>query len=101
MRIANTAARFVIRELERIAGDKVLSTISDFFNGAGEDVGEMVDGSDKAEALLHSPEVRYILVTTAEEDRLRRARELIDEMEAEGLTLSAIVFTLFLAEETW
>jgi hypothetical protein len=45
--------------------------------------------------------VRFILVTTAEEDRLRRARELIAEMEAEGLTLSAIVINRFLDEETW
>jgi anion-transporting ArsA/GET3 family ATPase len=101
MRIANTAARFVIRELERFAGGNVLSTISDFFNAASEAVDAMVDRLHKTETLLHSPEVRFILVTTAEEDRLRRARELIDEMEAQGLTLSAIVINRFLDEETW
>jgi len=61
----------------------------------------MVDRLHKTETLLHSPEVRFILVTTAEEDRLRRAKELIDEMEAQGLTLSAIVINRFLDEETW
>jgi anion-transporting ArsA/GET3 family ATPase len=101
MRIANTAARFVIRELERFAGGNVLSTISDFFNAASEAVDAMVDRLHKTETLLHSPEVRFILVTTAEEDRLRRARELIDEMEAQGLTLSAIVINRFLDEEIW
>ena len=101
MRIANTAARFVIRELERFAGGNVLSTISDFFEAAAEAVDAMVDRLHKTETLLHSPEVRFILVTTAEEDRLRRARELIAEMEAEGLTLSAIVINRFLDEETW
>jgi len=101
MRIANTAARFVIRELERFAGGNVLSTISDFFEAASEAVDAMVDRLHKTETLLHSPEVRFILVTTAEEDRLRRARELITEMEAEGLALSAIVINRFLDEETW
>jgi anion-transporting ArsA/GET3 family ATPase len=101
MRIANTAARFVIRELERFAGGNVLSTISDFFEAASEAVDAMVDRLHKTETLLHSPEVRFILVTTAEEDRLRRARELIEEMEAESLTLSAIVINRFLDEETW
>src|SRR6202050_5083534 len=101
MRIANPAARFVIREWERCAGGNVLSTISDFFNAASEAVDAMVDRLHKTETLLHSPEVRFILVTTAEEDRLRRARELIDEMEAQGLTLSAIVINRFLDEETW
>ena len=101
MRIANTAARFVLRELERFAGGNVLSTISDFFEAAAEAVDAMVDRLHKTETLLHSPEVRFILVTTAEEDRLRRARELIEEMEAEGLVLSAIVINRFLDEETW
>jgi anion-transporting ArsA/GET3 family ATPase len=101
MRIANTAARFVIRELERFAGSNVLTTISDFFLAASEAVDAMVERLHKTEILLHSPEVRFILVTTAEEDRLRRARELIAEMEAEGLILSAIVINRFLDEETW
>jgi len=101
MRIANSAARFVIRELERFAGGNVLSTISDFFEAASEAVDAMVDRLHKTETLLHSPEVRFILVTTAEEDRLRRARELIVEMEAERLKLSAIVINRFLDEETW
>jgi anion-transporting ArsA/GET3 family ATPase len=101
MRIANNAARFVIRELERFAGGNVLSTISDFFEAASEAVDAMVDRLHKTETLLHSPEVRFVLVTTAEEDRLRRARELIAEMEAEGLALSAIVINRFLDEETW
>ena len=101
MRIANNAARFVIRELERFAGGNVLSTISDFFEAASEAVDAMVDRLHKTETLLHSPEVRFILVTTAEEDRLHRARELIEEMEAEGLALSAIVINRFLDEESW
>jgi anion-transporting ArsA/GET3 family ATPase len=101
MRIANSAARFVLRELERFAGGNVLSTISDFFEAASEAVDAMVDRLHKTETLLHSPEVRFILVTTAEEDRLRRARELITEMEAEGLALSAIVINRFLDEEAW
>ena len=101
MRIANTAARFVIRELERFAGGNVLSTISDFFVAASEAVDAMVDRLHKTETLLHSPEVHFILVTTAEQDRLRRARELIVEMRAEGLTLGAIVINRFLDEQTW
>ncbi len=96
MRIANQAARFVIRELERFAGGNVLSTISDFFSAASEAIDAMVDRLHKTETLLHSPGVRFILVTTAEEDRLRRASELIDEMEAQRLTLSAIVINRFL-----
>jgi hypothetical protein len=50
---------------------------------------------------LRSPSVRFVLVTTAEEDRLRQAHDLIHEMKAEGLHLSAIVINRFLDEESW
>jgi len=41
------------------------------------------------------------MVTTAEPDRIRQARELLSQMESEGLKLSAIVINRFLDERTW
>jgi hypothetical protein len=61
----------------------------------------IVDRLHKTELLLHSPAVKFVLVTTAEADRLRQARELIVEMESEKLKLSAIVINRFLDERTW
>jgi len=101
MKLASEAARFVVRELERVAGQSVLSTISDFFAAMAESMDAIVDRLHKTEALLHSPAVRFVLVTTAERDRLRQARELIDEMDSEGLKLAAIVVNRFLDERTW
>jgi anion-transporting ArsA/GET3 family ATPase len=90
-----------VRELERVAGQSVLSTISDFFAAMAESMDAIVDRLHKTEALLHSPAVRFVLVTTAETDRLRQARELIDEMNSEGLKLAAIVVNRFLDERIW
>ena len=101
MKLASEAARYVVRELERFAGSNVLSTISDFFAAIAEGMDGIVDRLQKTEALLHSPVVRFVLVTTAEADRLRQARELIAEMESEKLKLSAIVINRFLDERTW
>jgi anion-transporting ArsA/GET3 family ATPase len=101
MKLASEAARFVVRELERFAGGHVLSTISDFFAAMAESMDAIVDRLRKTEALLHSDAVRFVLVTTAERDRLRQARELVDEMDAAGLRLSAIVINRFLDERTW
>ena len=100
MKLASNAARFVVRELERFAGKSVLSTIADFFAAMADSMDSIVDRLRKTEALLHSPAVRFILVTTAEADRLRQARELIDEMDSEKLKLSAIVINRFLDERT-
>ena len=101
MKLASEAARFVVRELERVAGQSVLSTISDFFAAMAESMDSIVDRLHKTEALLYSPAVRFVLVTTPERDRLRQARELIAEMESEGLKLAAIVVNRFLDERTW
>lgn len=101
MRFASRAARFVVRELERFAGATVLSTISDFFAAVSETLDTTVDRLQKTEALLHSPSTYFVMVTTAEEDRLRSARELANEMRDERLALSAIVVNRFLDAETW
>ena len=49
----------------------------------------------------HARAAHFVMVTTAEEDRLRQARELVSEMEADGLKLSGIVINRFLDERTW
>jgi anion-transporting ArsA/GET3 family ATPase len=101
MKVASEAARFVVRELERFAGGNVLSTISDFFAAMAESMDAIVDRLHKTEALLHSPVVKFVMVTTAEPDRIRQARELLTQMDSEGLQLAAIVINRFLDERTW
>jgi len=98
VKLASRAARFVVRELEHFAGANVLTSISEFFAAAAETVDAMIERLHKTEALLHSPAVRFVLVTTAEADRLKQAGVLIEEMKAEGLRLSAIVLNRFLDE---
>jgi anion-transporting ArsA/GET3 family ATPase len=101
MKVASEAARFVVRELERFAGANVLSTISDFFAALADSIDAIVDRLHKTEALLHSPAVKFVMVTTAEPDRIRQARELLAQMDSEGLKLAAIVVNRFLDERTF
>jgi anion-transporting ArsA/GET3 family ATPase len=101
MKVASEAARFVVREIERFAGSNVLSTISDFFAAMADSMDAIVDRLHKTEALLHSPAVKFVMVTTAEPDRIRQARELLAQMDAEGLKLTAIVINRFLDERTF
>jgi len=100
VKVASQAARFVVRELERFAGGRVLSSVSDFFAAASESVDAVVDQLRKTEVLMRSDAVRFVMVTTPEADRLVRARELIEEMKADGLSLSAIVINRFLGERS-
>jgi anion-transporting ArsA/GET3 family ATPase len=100
VKLASQTARFVVRELERFAGGRVLSSVSDFFAAASESVDAVVDQLRKTEVLMRSDAVRFVMVTTPEADRLIQARELIDEMRADGLSLSAIVINRFLGERS-
>jgi anion-transporting ArsA/GET3 family ATPase len=100
VKLASQAAQFVVRELERFAGGRVLSSVSDFFAAASESVDAVVDQLRKTEVLMRSDAVRFVMVTTSEADRLVRARELINEMKADGLSLSAIVINRFLGERS-
>jgi anion-transporting ArsA/GET3 family ATPase len=101
MRLASGAARFVVRELERFAGATALSSISEFFIAAQQTVDGIVEQLNKAQTLLHSGGVNFLLVTGSEEERLRGARSLIDQMKTERLNLSAIIINRFMDEETW
>ena len=101
MKVASETARFVVREIERFAGGSVLSTITDFFAAMAESMDAIIDRMHKTEALLHSPAVKFVMVTTAEPDRIRQARELLSQMDSEGLKLSAIVINRFLDERTF
>jgi len=96
LRLAGRITSHVARELERFAGGDTLSSIADFFAAASGAAELIAARMQKVSALLRSPAVRFVLVTTAEPDRLRQARKLTDEMESEGLHLGAVVINRFL-----
>jgi anion-transporting ArsA/GET3 family ATPase len=98
LRLAGRITSYVARELERFAGGNALSSIADFFAAATGAAERLAERMQRVSTLLRSPAVRFVLVTTAEPDRLRQARKLIDRMESEGLHLGAIVINRFLDE---
>jgi anion-transporting ArsA/GET3 family ATPase len=98
LRLAGRITSYVASELERFAGGDTLSSIADFFAAATGAVERIAARMQTVSSLLRSPSVRFVLVTTAEPDRLREARRLVDKMESEGLHLSAIVINRFLDE---
>lgn len=101
MKVFGRVTQFIIGELERFAGLTVLSTVAEFFAAAAEAVDSISDRFRKTQALLRSRAVHFVMVTTAEEDRLREARELVDDIESEGLHLDTIVVNRFLDERSW
>jgi len=98
LRLAGRAARFVATELERYAGVNAFSSITDFFDAAAGAVDGFTEGMRASAALMRSESVRFVLVTTAEEDRIRLARAIVDSMATERLPLAAIVINRIIDE---
>lgn len=99
--IAGRAARFVIAQLETFTGTRTLSAISDFFGLAAEAAAALSERFHKTEAMMHSANVSFVLVTTPAEDRLHEALELATLTQQQNFSLRAIVLNRILDERTF
>jgi anion-transporting ArsA/GET3 family ATPase len=99
--IASRAARFVIAQLETFTGTRMLSAISDFFGLAAEAAAALSERFHKTEALIHSANVSFVLVTTPTEDRLHEALEMATRAQRHNFSLRAIVLNRMLDEHTF
>jgi anion-transporting ArsA/GET3 family ATPase len=99
--LANRAARFVISQLEAFTGTSTLSAISDFFGLAAGAATALGDRFRRTEAVMRSSRVSFVLVTTADEDRLHDAVELIRLTRRQNFRLRAIVLNRILDERTF
>jgi anion-transporting ArsA/GET3 family ATPase len=98
--IANRLARRIIEELERFAGARPLSSIADFFAATGDALAALTDRMRAAEAMLHSDGVRFVVVTTSAEDRLRETCDLLSELKTRRLRLAGVVINRACDEAT-
>jgi anion-transporting ArsA/GET3 family ATPase len=99
--IANRAAHFVIGQLETFTGTRTLSAISEFFEMAAEAAAALSERFRRAEAMMHSAAVSFVLVTTPGEDRLHEALQLGALTQRQNFSLDAIVLNRMLDERTF
>lgn len=91
LRIANRVGRLVLEQLESVVGARLLSSIADFFQAAADARDRIAHRMRAADALLHSSNVKFVLVTTPAQDRLKEALVIAHRMKKEHLRLNAIV----------
>jgi anion-transporting ArsA/GET3 family ATPase len=101
LKLAGTAVRFVTAQLEQFAGVKMLSSIGDFFATTAEAAGALSDRLRAIDALLKSPAVQFVVVTTAEPNRLAEAYAVVKRMDSEGLRLRAIVLNRLMDQRSF
>lgn len=91
LRTVNRLSRFVLGQLEGVAGARSFSSIADFLEIIALSRANLSARLRAAKTLLHSPEVGFLIVTTPEPDRLRDAQALMQRMLGEGYGIKAIV----------
>jgi anion-transporting ArsA/GET3 family ATPase len=101
LHLGGRAARLIIEQLERVAGAHPLSAIAEFLAATGGAADAIRQRMGATAALLRSPAVRFVLVTTAAADRLREAAALARQMKAEGLRLALVVINRLTDESTF
>jgi anion-transporting ArsA/GET3 family ATPase len=99
--LANRAANFVITQIEAFTGTATLSAISDFFYAAAEALGALTERFRRAEAMLRSGRTNFVLVTTAEDSRLRDAEELLRLAKERHLNLRTVILNRLADELTF
>lgn len=98
--IGGRMARMIVAQLEEFAGARPVSTIAEFFGAAAEAIEAIRARMLEATALLHSPAVSFLLVTTPEHDRLREVDAIARRLKAEKLRLAAVVINRIADERT-
>ena len=99
--LAGRAANFVVTQLEAFTGTDTLSALSDFFSLAAEAANSLSERFHKTEAMIHSGRVKFVLVTTPREDRLRNALELAALAGQRNFSLRAVVLNRLLDERSF
>jgi anion-transporting ArsA/GET3 family ATPase len=99
-RFAGRAARLVADQLERFTGSSALSDAADFFATATHMLSEVEDRFARVSRLIKAPRTKFVLVTTAETQRMAQTRRLIAELKARRLRLGAVVINRFADEPT-
>jgi anion-transporting ArsA/GET3 family ATPase len=101
LHLGGRAARLIIEQLERVAGAHPLSAIAEFLAATGGAADAIRQRMGATAALLRSPAVRFVLVTTAAADRLREAGAIARQMKATGLRLGLVVINRLTDESTF
>ncbi|HZP45445.1 MAG TPA: ArsA-related P-loop ATPase [Candidatus Binataceae bacterium] len=89
--VTNRLAGLVFDQITRFAGVEPLAAIAEFFAAAADGAGAIAGRMREAEALLRSSATSFVLVTTAEPERLSAASAMIADLKSAGLKLGGVI----------
>jgi anion-transporting ArsA/GET3 family ATPase len=90
-KLFNQGTRTALMALQRVTGAKFIGELSDFFESIAALQDKVRERSIALHRMLASPQTGFILVTGADEVKLREALEFYEELTREGHHFSGIV----------
>jgi anion-transporting ArsA/GET3 family ATPase len=88
--VLDLAARAVLAAFDRLTGLHLLAEVQAFVGGFDGMYEGFAARAAAAEELIRDPATLIVLVTTAEQERVAQARELVDALRDRGLRLGAV-----------
>jgi anion-transporting ArsA/GET3 family ATPase len=92
------AARAVLSAFDRLTGLRLLGDVQAFARAFDGMYAGFADRAARAQALIRSGESLAVLITSAEIERVRQAREFIEALDTLGITLGAIAVNRVMAD---
>jgi anion-transporting ArsA/GET3 family ATPase len=91
MRVLNTAAQPILRAIGKVVGSDVLADAVAFFQAfSGMEVG-FRERAEAVQAVLRSPDTRYVLVASPRHDTIVEAVWFADQLRTQGLEVAAAI----------
>jgi anion-transporting ArsA/GET3 family ATPase len=84
------AARAVLTAFDRLTGLRLLSDVQAFAHAFDGMYAGFAERAARAQALIRSEESLIVLITSAEIERVRQAREFVEGLDALGVELNAV-----------
>jgi anion-transporting ArsA/GET3 family ATPase len=91
MKVLNTAAQPILRAIGKVVGSDVLADAVAFFQAfSGMEVG-FRERAEAVQAVLRSPDTRYVLVASPRHDTIVEAVWFADQLRMQGLEVAAAI----------
>lgn len=98
LKLVDLAARAALAAFDRLTGLGLLADVQGFVRGFEGMYQGFAERAERAQGLLRVPQSLFVVVTTAEAERLAETRGFIDSLRAIGLTAGALVVNRTLPE---
>ncbi len=90
-KVVSRGTQTAIAALERVTGSEFISELSDFFEQMSYLQRSVIERSERVEKLLKHPDTQFLIVTSADEQKLRETKSFSETLKDNGFHLNSLL----------